>query len=444
MNKTQQDISDVTFIVSEIYRLASLPIEGLRSEFKDNKWQWLYQVPHPKGAGGMLCGQTAYRRLVRLCARHIAVEKDLRKRIDITKFQQNATEELARRFLREGKAIDERNVARMLGAAVKSVRAKIIDLTHYSPCVVASGSMPLEFEIGPVKFLLMKDFLKNQKEEIEAKKGIDIAKKLFDYFSQFKWVAIVTVPQCDNATSKIRASITVDGALNILRLLIGHRQSQKLRQGHFATLPGKTACLVSNNKAGWGISSNWHIEEEVYGDNWFEGIKDRAGPYLDLATSSIHGLLDPVKASYLRQRFLDGLTWYGEAVIELKPPSKIIKYVAALERIVVTEDDNLQQTVCKRTALLCSEGDPKTFKMYESRAKNTYKYRSKLMHGSLSPFDDELDRVAEEAGHLTRSTLLAALELFSKVEETTPKATPSDLEKSYRSMENILSHNLLT
>jgi len=189
-------------------------------------------------------------------------------------------------------------------------------------------------------------------------------------------------------------------------------------------------------------------EDERYEDNWFDQLKDRGTPYFQIAAIALDSLLDPLSVSHLKQRILDAITWYGQAVTEIAPAAKIVRSVAALERITVTkktdglreavctkEIDGLRETVSKRTALLCCEKMPEEYDKYFVATKKVYNCRSDLMHGSLSPFDDKLQVIASEALEIARVAILCGLEFFFALERSRPITKTSDLEKAYKVLE---------
>ena len=338
MNKTQQDISDIGFIVSETRRVSAMSVEDLRAFFKGHEQDWLYHLPHPEGRGMLPCGKSAYFKVGEISRRHLATQGDLNQRVDAERFRKAVTQELARRFLQENRPVDERQTSRMFAAAIKSVKKRVYDLTHFVPCVVFLDKFPDQFEIGPVKFLWMQDFLENNHEKIISRDPELVSKDLIPYYSRFPWVAQISVPQCDEPTSQIRASTIIEGALDALRLLIGKSYTARFRQGHMPVALTESASLRQDSKGQIGFSVNREWQDRHAPDQWYEKLRQHAGLYLILVENALGCLQDPSKASHLTQRFLDGLNWYGQAVKETHSASAIVKYVAALERITMTKE----------------------------------------------------------------------------------------------------------
>jgi len=415
-----------------------MSVEDLRAFFKGHEQDWLYHLPHPEGRGMLPCGKAAYFRVGEISRRHLATQRDLNQRVDGERFRKDVTQELVRRFLKEDRLVDEKQTARMFAAAVKSAKKRVYDLTHFVPCVVFLDKFPDQFEVGPVKFLWMKDFLENNHEKIISRDPESVSKDLIPYYSRFPWVAQITVPQCDEPTSQLRATTIVEGALDALRLLIGKSYTARFRQGHTPVALTESASLRQNSEGQIGFSINRQWQDRHAPDKWYENLRQHAGLCLVLVENALGGLQDPSKVSHLTQRFLDGLNWYGQAVKETRSASAIVKHVAALERVTMTEEhEEIAETISRRTALLCAEGDKSIYTKQYTLTRDIYDWRSKLMHGSISPSHKTLSAVCSKAAGLTRFTLLAGLEFFTAIERQKPLATTVDLEKAYKQLESM-------
>ncbi len=415
-----------------------MSVEDLRAFFKGHEQDWLYHLPHPEGRGMLPCGKAAYFKVAEISKRHLAIQGDLNQRVDGERFRKAVAQELARRFLKEDRPVDERQTARMFAAAIKSVKRKVYDLTHFVPCVVFLDKDPGQFEMGPVKFIWMKDFLEDNQKMITSRDPELVNKDLIPYYSRFPWVAQITVPQCDEPTSQIRASTIIEGALDALRLLIGKNYTARFRQGHTPIALTESASLRRDSKGQIGFSINRQWQDRHAPDKWYEKLRQHAGPYLVLIENALNGLQDPSKASHLTQRFLDSLNWYGQAVKETHLASAVVKYVAALERITMTEEHGkIAETISRRAALLCAKKDKHAYTERYVLARNIYDWRSKLMHGSISPSHKTLSSICNKTASLTRFTLLAGLDFFTTIEIQKPRATSVDLEKAYKHLETM-------
>ncbi len=125
-----------------------------------------------------------------------------------------------------------------------------------------------------------------------------------------------------------------------------------------------------------------------------------SGLALQMAGLALDGYLKPEVKSNHRDRWLDALNWYGQAVSEPLPSAQLVKYVAALERLTVTEYlvvNEATDVVTRRTALLTVENANEICKAVEN-ARILYRWRSNAAQHSklLDKAINEL-KAAEEA-----------------------------------------------
>ena len=176
----------------------------------------------------------------------------------------------------------------------------------------------------------------------------------------------------------------------------------------------------------------------------FDQIANAKDFYLDAAGSALNACVDPRKEIHLSRRFIDALTWYGQAVTESMPSSKIIKYVAAWERLTITqkeESGSLTDKVTSRIAILSHVKANGEFSNTVKEVKTIYDWRSKLMHGSCSPFSKELAGISSRAGKLSVTALNRSLEVFVPLAHRIKHAKETDLESEYKRMESLIMGN---
>lgn len=441
MSNNSKSVDDVGFVISEIFRFHSMPVHDLFAHLESNKRDRLCSVPHPDGQGILICGRDALERLMGLAEGYL-LSRDAERRIDIKVYFHRLIDEFVLRFLKETRKVDQQNVDRMLASALKKVKAKHQSLTHFIPCIVVFESEPPEFRIGPVHFKWMEKFLSDNKKEIEEQRSKNIGDQLvdglFEYYSEFKWMASVTVPESDKAVSRERAEVAVEGALDVLKLFLGTSYGITLRQGHSRGIPRRTASLTRKSTGDLNISIGWGARDAMVGPGWFKVLTEPDSFYLQAAGSMLYACIDDKQSTDLNRRFLDALTWYGQAILEAMPSAKIIKNVAALERLTLTSKvDDISNSVSRRIAtLLNNGGDKEEFDHSYSNAKKVYDFRSGLMHGSISPFDKRLVKIAPLAERITRDTLLRSLDLFVAIQSEIKDrpASRSDLEQRYNTL----------
>lgn len=111
---------------------------------------------------------------------------------------------------------------------------------------------------------------------------------------------------------------------------------------------------------------------------------------------------------------LDSAAWFGDAVREEFPGAQIITAVTVLERLVLTsEHEEIKKTVSQRgAAIRYDPSDTKTFEELEGELAEAYVMRSRLAHGSLSPFDPEVAAFAPACLHRIEQVICWGLSLF--------------------------------
>ena len=130
-------------------------------------------------------------------------------------------------------------------------------------------------------------------------------------------------------------------------------------------------------------------------------------PLMGTAIVTGHGL---PKNAPLARRFIDASAWYGEAVRDKFPASRMIKYMTAVERIVTTKnEEGLSETISRRGAALLTMGGIGNFQTDAKRIKVAYDKRSELIHGSTSPSEQKMGVALREAEFLSRKILLCSL-----------------------------------
>jgi hypothetical protein len=119
---------------------------------------------------------------------------------------------------------------------------------------------------------------------------------------------------------------------------------------------------------------------------------------LGAAGKALEPITNPAIQREIGTRLTDAVGWFGDAVREESPAAQIVKAVTALEALVMTGKSNtIASELSDRAAALCF--DPERDKIFEEvndAMSNAYDMRSRLAHGSLSPFDAEVTRCAPE------------------------------------------------
>lgn len=477
MSQHEDNIKDIEFILAKIQFFLKKSSEELKEHFKENKRDALFMLVDPHSRRNLFCGQDAFRRFSLIAKRYLSSQKDKAPRVYLPEFTEALRSEFTGRFLGAKPAqVDKQKIERMLSSAYKIVSGKFGSFTHYIPCSTVLHSEPEKFEIGPVQFIHKSVFRKEYGEEIEARrraiaekqeerlkeaisKGMKrenvtspeqskwLSNYLIDgvnrFFDLFDWVGVIQIEACHPVVSRQRAILAVEGAINILKLLLGQRHSDKMRTAFAPGYPANTAELRRASNGVLEVSVSWGSDGNLPGQNWYQAISETLGFHFRLAGRTLEAFLNTQERIPLSQRFVDALSWYGDAVSEPVPASKVVKYVSAMERMTVTgkewgenkEKRSTTEILTRRSAILCLNPGKGNLESLVKQIEEIYECRSEILHGSLSPFDESISEMAEWAEFSARIVLLSGLEFFESLGLDDPKFTDRQLRKAYLGLE---------
>jgi hypothetical protein len=151
------------------------------------------------------------------------------------------------------------------------------------------------------------------------------------------------------------------------------------------------------------------------------------------AAKALEPLVNPAVKRPMGMRLADAAAWFGDAVREATPAAQIVKAVTGLEALVMTDEhDDIANTLCARAAAIAYHPqEKKSFPALESELREAYDKRSRLAHGSLSPFDPEVDEYAPACLHLTEQVICAGLELFESQGLMENQTTTKELGRGF-------------
>ena len=188
-NSKDQLVNDVSFIFEECARQIRMVEEG---RFRDIPREDAFcDLPHPTHnwpTGKMLCSRAGFDRLETLTVKALK-QAELENRVSLQPARSVMGEILVRKFVREKRAIETKQIDRAMSEMVKRCRKTCDDLTHYIPCHLMSPQSPASFQIGPVRFLnqatfrstLAKHIWSNRRRDrwrADVKRAYDIRSKL--------------------------------------------------------------------------------------------------------------------------------------------------------------------------------------------------------------------------------------------------------------------------
>jgi hypothetical protein len=404
-------------------------------------------LPHPKGSGRMPCSFPAYQRIREMAEQGLA-RSDFAGRVEPEEVFKQLKEITVQKFLRDRIDLNQRSADRAVSAAVRAAGRQCVEITHFIPVHLGHEKTPAEFSLGPVRFQQRPALMERMQPALSTYVEGDgyetqatrdhlefLANDAQCYYNSFDWIAEVRITGCDPTTSRQRAKYIVQRAVDCLHLLVSADYSNHMRAGgpRFETDRRGRIEMDIAGKIEISISADWQTHH--LGKDWWDNVNSEGGDELVglIGIALQAGQIVPVPPS-MTQRFLDGAAWYGEAARDEFLASKLVKYVTAIERILVTEHDDrdkITERLSERGAAMNHEPGRDDLALLQKRFKDIYDLRSRLVHGSRSPLDESFGSGLLEAEALARSTLIRSLSLFRQEGLENREANDRQLEAAF-------------
>ena len=332
-------------------------------------------------------------------------------------------------------------LVRVLKSYVAISELEHVEAIHYFPCILFHRGQthpdfapsPNEVTLGPVKFQHFSKFLEELTKAAERKEK-HLEDKTLDIFSsaseKYGWIASVGIPRCAPDVSRRRAEQVVETAINLLKLFIGLRHGKSMRLPHTTASRNRETCMLTeiNGNVAWRWQGKALDGALVVGDL----VADLCAAEHQFACLLLEKSLSG-KRSEATNRLIDALKWFGDASFEESSGVQIVKWVAALERLIAVErlHRGIFHRFCKRVALLASGlGSGNVERAYRD-ARTAYELRSDIMHGSRSQDDEQLARNAGLVHDLTREAIVGALAAHHLLDSRVGDASTGSIQKLY-------------
>ncbi|MEA3033070.1 MAG: hypothetical protein QOH86_1086 [Sphingomonadales bacterium] len=416
-----RDVELTIRVLEDITALLSLaqsdPMGALR---KSDPW---LQLPHPSGNGHLLAGAVSAEALRTLTRRALDL-RDLHGQVDFGSAQKVLQNEFVQRFIIENRSPDQKQTARLLSWAAKKLEQTRSTWSYYIPVRFMFTTEPEQIVLGPVVLLSrrralrevidgVRGYLKASKTEEDRKWSRRHLLTALRYYSNFKWVAKVHVWNCDERTSKDLSFEVLTSALDCLHLLLGRQHSHRMRVGDYDVRMDKRALgyFDSNNQLHVSTSSG-SLDLMGFMEGWSQQLKrEDIAEMILLIGLALEARADAAARKPLAGRFLEAARWFGEGVRDKAAFSKVVKFITAVERLVVAgKTEDLTQTVSTRVADLTLESDSAdTWERRRQDVVKAYALRSDLVHGSVSPFAERVHYEVSLAGDVAEKTVSSLL-----------------------------------
>jgi hypothetical protein len=484
MGKAEDNLRDVQKIYDEIEFYKSKTPKDFAEGITLDKDAIRYTVYDFSGRI-FICGFEASMKFYNLANRHLDSYPENKQKFDFNDFVKNLHGVFLEFFVHEGREITSQSVNKLLVSTDKRSRRKLQNLTHYIPCNIFHSSTIPEFQIGPIKFLhetRFDELYLNEIEELRTtiaqdhqvrcqelisrtsyvfsnvaspEQSKDLANRLVDgllsAWNSYEWIAVIKIDGYMPTVSYEKAVLSTKTALNILKLILGGYYTNRIRLGSDDMEPLKGATLSRKEGERLDISLSSTARSKPIGDQWLEILQTVYADYLEISVKAIDTIISFEKTPPLCERFLDALSWYGDAVTESSEAAKIVKFVSAIERMAGTgktaTDDNAQQKrtvtdiIISRASILYSNASDETISDSIQKVTRVYAQRSDLVHGSISPLEVCANDAAE-AENIARFVLLSGLDFFHILGFSDESMNKRKLKEDYENLEQSVVYSL--
>lgn len=425
----------VEFFINEVVRFRSMDVSRLREELGGQELDSF--ILGIEGISVLICGSAASGRIDQV-AEHLLSSTQWSGRVH-TKTVSKSVMKLIVTKSSEQQCWDSASALNVFMKAIEVAAEGCHSFVHFLPCHVVDSDNPREFQIGPVHFQLVTDFIAAHDEEM--KRSIDVsanelallrlrcrpeldqdanrkdaleeiaqhAEEVVNYLRQFRWVARVECVPAVEELSRYNAEMCVEAALHYLRLYLGSGDGDRIRADSSPMTPKTSASISKRNDRPFTFAiKRSFLQGNSVEDGWWNSASNENGHiFFHEAGAIIETLLQRKKLTPLSQRLFDAVTWFGQAVSDTAPGSRILKFIAAAERISLFDErrGKISKRVVERIATLCLQpGDD--FVSICDQVREVYRRRSDLAHGTTSPYDKALLPIARAAERFARHAII--------------------------------------
>lgn len=474
MAKKSPDLLDLEAICERVIWSLRLTPQELMAHIREHRTDALCSIPNPKNGGMIIIGREASDRFWRIAERHLAAHPEKKVRTHLGAFVDKLRSQFSEQFLAGGSVVDPRQCDVWIGAAYAAAAEAHEPATHFIPCGLIFSETLKQFAVGPVAFYHASEFFRLHGEEFDrlpetirarhrgrveeaiakgfpaknaatpeqsAEWGGHITAGLLESFKRYNWFSVVNVSAAHKEVSYDRALFTTRGALNIIKLLLSSAHTHRLRTADDHGSAGKAATLTRDLKGELGISLSTVPMDNTVGDGWFELLT--TGKYFPILGRVLELCSSFVQPPPLCARLMDALSWFGDAVSEQSPAAKIVKFVTAIERICGTgkektadnKDRGVTGIIITRASILYSVITEIPFNRAKKAVTEIYECRSNLVHGSVSPFDDEIVPAVVRTDQITNLILIAAVDYYNTLGLENPALDEAGLRSEFLKLE---------
>jgi len=433
---------DAHFIITEVIRLAKLSDEERKALLRADPFEFLHHLSRPDGSVVSI-GKAGTEALRRIAKRYLDQVSDFRDRVNVETFLEALRSEFAKHFFGTEVRENTSGLDDILKAARIRTESEFRARRFFIPTEMFVAERPCRFAVGPVEFIKTNTFFQEHALQLEALDRSELGGKdsrLRQYYENFEWVAVVAIPAACPKASQAKAEFLAVAALNVIRLVCGRSHTYRSRTADERGRDSRWSKVWEEGEKGFRHSFSLGGGGHAVGDDW-DLIFVREKEVFEPAVAAVSAFGNFSEPPPLCRRFVDALSWYGEAVTDKLPAPRIVKLVTALEVMVGTGPEldkkgkrrrGVTKIVCNRAAKWHSFAIGGKFPDSYRLLEDLYALRSGIVHGTLSPGDESLIGKSHDAEELVRMVLLSGLSFFAMLGLFDPQFTPGRLGDIFR------------
>jgi hypothetical protein len=355
------------------------------------------RITDPNKGGFVFCGEDTFDSLSEICDSVMKSEK-WKRRVPKNKLM----DEILKLF---GKLIFDINfpaddTKSFINELISVVSNKLQSYTIYIPCHLSySNEVKEVLRLGKVTMfnrLAFDDHIYTEK--LAEDPYIDILNEGIKHYKNFGWFMSVYVENVyDFDTANTLAESAAKNLLNLLHIIISSSHSNKMIVGIDIATVNRNYTIYAGDKGNIGCSTTSSSSGNVGLPKQLLSLFDHPFPknLLDVFEECINLSLDLNDDFPITNRILDAAFWYGDAVRESNYSVMIVKYVTALERLLIFGNEgSFKSKIANRGRALLSMQNfiaPQEMEEQKIHLQKMYKLRSEILHGEISPTSVEFE-----------------------------------------------------
>lgn len=402
-------IDSIYFALTEAGRFQQAFEERRFDVLNREKMDAFWTLPRTDGRGNLICGKAAGQQLFDTMAQ-LVERSPYRGRIDLKLLYEAYKLEVMRRFVDQRQALSDENADAAFQAALAPSLERLGNFTHLVPCHLVMAKNPDRLALGPVTFWRREAYWPKMSGILaahEAKRsstGID-AEAVNTYYTMFDWLAEVQVPNCEENPSDEIAKRMAWSAIDCVQLLIGAGSLERMTLGGVAFESDRRSHVVLQDDKIASLRMILQGRDVTLGDEtWSQTELPDVRHVLDLMGTAIAEAYRLPKAPLLSERFIDAVHWFGIAMRDTEPSSRLIMMIMAIERLLLPlKVSGIESAVRSRSEPLIG------WDKHNRRVQAIYEARGKLAHGQLSARAPEVIEACRDVQKLAQAVLVEVL-----------------------------------